>query len=262
MERTKLSKIIDIISLTISIFILSFWILNKFTLDKIFIIMISSFISILLTCSTLKLISVKNKIQSTKTTKKKKLESVNLSLKFGDSQKIKQFWIKLFSKNYKVTDNNTYLILNNNSKTIHFYYNFTKNEILLEDLVQIIIDTNHTPIFFCGNSFSTDALVFANYKKNLNLLDINATFSLFDKYHLFPTIKDHPKTKKSILQKFYSTVNNQNTLKYFKYSLILLLLGIIFTKNIIYISFSVFLLLIAIISLTKKPIINNSNLDI
>ena len=250
--KSKLAKLIDSISVFIIFFIALYWLLNKTNLTNKISVLLSLFLTTIISVTLLKIINDKNKRNSNLVLEKTKTQDIVLALKFGDPIKIKIFWERLFSKNYNVLDKDTHLKLTKEDKNLYFYYDFTSPEITLSKLKEVSSDHKNEQIIFCADKFSVDATTFVNFNKNIQLLDTTNTIELINKYKTFPTIKKYNQLKYTVLQKFTNSITKQKALKFIKYGTLLLVLGIILNKNYFYIFFSIIFYILAILSFIKK----------
>ena len=262
MPRTKLSKILDIISLIITIFVFSFYILNHSSLNNNYKIILSCFITVVLVITILKITNSKNNSNQIKNIERKEYENILFALKFGDQQKIHQFWQKLFGKKYEVIDKQTHLVLQSNQKEIIFIYNFKTDEIPLSSLTELDCQFPTKFIYFCARNFSNDAITFSTIHKNITLLDFNSTVTLLKKYSIYPSIETPTAIKASLINKITSSISRLNTLKFIKYALILLIIGFTFKLNFTYYVFAVLLLLMALASIIKNSKLTPKNINI
>ena len=254
MNKTKLAKTLDTITLFVLIFIATYRLCDRIKISQHTTLVLSIFITAIISTTLLKIINSKHKKNYITNLETIKATKIIFALKFGDPSKIKSFWKSLFNKKYTVIDRNTYLLIYIENKHIAFYYDFNTPEISLAKLINIASKHKNASVYFSAEKFSADATTFSTLNKNLTLLDSLSTINLINKYNIYPTIKRMPSTKLSLIRKLSNSFSRDKTSKFIKYGLILFFLGTILIKNYLYIVFSLlFFILATICILIKSP---------
>jgi len=252
MNKSKIAQIIDYVCLLLLTFILLRSLVLKFNLNHKLSNILIVFLTVVVFCTISKLLHNQHNQKLFKNLEQKRIDNIIHALKFGDPQKIKNFWIHALSKKFEVQTKSNHLTLKNKDRKIYFYYDFTSDEINLSPLVNAISKHPNKTICFCGTKFSKDTISLSSSNKFIKLLDTSKTLKLLENLNTIPTIKETEPSKRKFKETFLNSLSKKNFLRFVRYSLLLFFVSRYFPYKIYYLIFAIFLLILAFICLIKK----------
>lgn len=252
-QKTRLAKLLDNLSLYLVLFIFSVAIFSRFLNSKTSTVVVSIFLSLVVFLSILKVIKTRNIHHELTHSEIKKLENTINALKFGDPKKIKQFWKNCLSKTYTTTINGDFLKISNDTTSALVYFNFSENKIP-NSIITDLIKKNKTnlTLFILAPDFSEDSKTLAENNKKIKLLDKHAVFNYLNKINYFPTLPQKKLEKISKKSKLKSILKKENSFKFIRYGLLLILISFIIPYSLLYKITGTILILLGIISIFKK----------
>lgn len=252
-HKSKLAKVID----NVSIFLLSFLAIYIFLYSTIKIntvaLIISAFLSITISTS---IIMLSKKVEHKKILSQKdaaNLQNVLTALKFGNPQKLSQFWEKLLSKFYTPEILPPFFFIIKDNQKIAITFQFNLDTLNLNEVKNLVSATNGLAdkIYIYAPNFDSDAKTFQSQSKNLFLFDAADTYNLLKKAKLTPILSSPTKSTTKTKEKLSKIISKKFVYKYLKFGLLLICFGLITPFKTLYFTLGAILIALGIISLLK-----------
>ncbi len=259
MKKSILSVIIDLIVTYGLIFLIFFVWINYLLKDAL-----SSFALCSAICIFIFSLSYKRKklkyasLKKEQKTKQYKLKISSFFL-FNSEEENINFFFSLFSKNYEITKENTYLLLKKDNLNIAFFPIYSSKQITDSDVIRcfkICKQQQVTRFVIVCNACNVDALnLCSQLSTKTYILNCEQTFDgILCKYNTFPPVDNTEKVKDKITIKFFyqNAINRKKAKTYFFGGLIMLLSSFLIIYNIYYIIFSSVLFFMCFLCLISK----------
>lgn len=208
----------------------------------------------------------KNKKQSIHFNLKQKKENCINSLIFDDNKSVLAFFLSLAKSKHTAQQKSDYIIVSHPDKKIILFPKFIYRDFDLDDFIEIdnkLKKENANRIVICTKSISPNVYAYAKYKtENYVLLNGEQTFDLlFEKYQIFPQIKQIKiQEKTSINDILRIALNKKRTKGYFLSSVLLLFSCFIVPYKLYYCIMSSLLLILSFVSF-YNPTFNKVNIQ-
>ena len=252
-KKTLFAKILDYATLFILILILVDFLFSKINLPKVLEYIFILLFSIFLFLPIMRLFKKSTAKKDISKSEEQKLNNTLFALKFGDPQKVEKFFISIFQKKFKVEKSGIFLKLENETETKLVFYNFSKDTLQLEDILNILKEKPaNSSLSVLANNYSQDCSILSSNIQGLNLLGGEETFLMLKKLNIFPTLNKKILKKENNFIKIFNSLTRKNSFKFFRYSLLLFALSLIIPFSSYYKIFAIILSLFGVFCLFRK----------
>ncbi len=263
MTKLKISKYFDILTTSLTLFLLFFCWIKFYTKNPL----LSGIFAVFLMGIGVFLIFFANfKHEKKKTLSKNAIKQAidcALQLQFSSKQNVENFFEQTLKNNYKVTKHNFGFVLEKDHKKIFFVANFWLEKLDLYHFSQIYVaakSLNLNEIFVCSNDFDEATKTFAKGIKNLKItfFDKFLTYSTFiEPFKILPEkVVDTTPEKLKLREILKLTISRERTKHYFLSGLILFLCSFFVPYKFYYLVFGSIGFLLALTTLifaNKSP---------
>lgn len=258
MDSTKstFAKFLDNFAYCISTIAFSIVWCGYFVKDFLFQIIIGSLIGGIIYFVFFKIIAqFKSMTYLKKSEEKHKTECIK-TLSIADPNKIIKFFKVMLEPKYLIKTQKNHIIAESKAEDASSFiitFNFFVQVYTLDLLYNAIKDCSKhkTNILVFAQSFSPECVNVANKLDHICLLDSNASYLFFKEFNTFPKITEKIKEKRfsNIKNNIFSSINSK---RFFKTSILILLLSLITPLRGLYLAMSSITFVIAIICYLKK----------